>query len=145
MCDNTGEFQINNGLLILATQQSCCSFVIPYTGEMDPVGLNTFPHFTIHNHMESLTHRNFSFLQIPFLHLFKLVKGRKKKIPILLKFNFGRRQGMDSHLCIDSGWCVIKRNKLSIPLHKIDQVQSRINYLSGESQVVSINNRLSLI
>lgn len=107
--------------------------------------INTFPHFTIHNHMESLTHRNFSFLQIPFLHLFKLVKGRKKKIPILLKFNFGRRQGMDGHLCIDSGWCVIKRNKLSIPLHKIDQVQSRINYLSGESQVVSINNHPSLI
>lgn len=31
LCDNTGEFQINNGLLILATWQSCCSFVIPYT------------------------------------------------------------------------------------------------------------------
>lgn len=39
-----------------------------------------------------------------------------------------------------TAWCVIKRNKLSIPLHKIDQVQSRINYLWGESQVVSINN-----
>lgn len=46
-----------------------------------------------------------------------------------MKSNFGRRQGTDGHLCIDSDWCVIKK-RLPIPLHKIDQVQSGINYLS---------------
>lgn len=42
LSDNTGEFQINNGLLILATQQSCCSFVIFLIQKNGPSGIKHF-------------------------------------------------------------------------------------------------------